>query len=230
LRTQNAKNYTTFKDLSDKSFWEQFYSSHLPNKSFDWFLGFDDVKEYLGRYLPPIENRRLPRILDLGCGTSNFSIEMFRHLKGECYIDCVDYSETAIKIMKQRVELLKNEGETLFTGNGVISFYLADVRSLPFHDEIFKLSIDKGTSDAVLRSANGEEEFVKSMAEVVRVLQGGGTIVQFSDEAPESRMDLIGKVSQRVSKFKPSCSLNVLYKELGSYKAIEYFMYVLQKE
>ncbi|XP_031556695.1 citrate synthase-lysine N-methyltransferase CSKMT, mitochondrial-like [Actinia tenebrosa] len=222
LRVSNTKNYTTSKDLSDKTFWEHFYASHSPDKGFDWFLGFYDVKDYLTRYLPP-ENQ-VSRILDLGCGTSNFSLEMFCHLQGKCNIDCVDYSETALKILNQRIKLLKDREKTLFTAVGEISLFLADVRNLPFRDETFELTIDKGTSDAVLRSPNGEKDFFKLIAEVLRVSQHGGTVIQYSDEAPEARMDLLSKISGHVSS-----GLDVHYKELGCYQSIEYFMYVLQK-
>lgn len=223
MRTSNSKNYTTSKDLSDKTFWEHFYASHSPNKSFDWFLGFDDVKEYLTRYLPP--EKHVSRILDIGCGTSNFSIEIFRYLQGKCNIDCVDYSETALRIMSQRIELLKNQQKKLFTGDGEISFFLADVRRLPFLDRTFDLTIDKGTSDAVLRSPNAEEDFLKLITEVLRVSQHGGTVIQFSDEAPEVRMDLLSNVKGHVSS-----GLDIHYKELGSYQSMEYFMYILQKD
>lgn len=223
-------NSTNGKDLSSKIFWEQFYT-RTQNKNFEWFLGFGDLKDYLDAALKKsFDNGEndVPRILEIGCGTSDISLKLFNHLQGRCYIDCVDYSEKAVKIMNSRLEALKKESKVFVDDTACkIAYHVADARFLPFNDGHFDLSIDKGTSDAILRSKNGDEEFIKTVTENLRVLRNSGTLLQFSDEGPESRMDLLQKVVENVWKVHPSCRLRAHYKDLGCFHGIDYFMYTI---
>ena len=43
-----------FGDMSDQSFWNNFYTSRQGNKHFDWFVHFEDVSGYLVPYLPSL--------------------------------------------------------------------------------------------------------------------------------------------------------------------------------
>lgn len=213
------------KDLSKKSFWEKFYTQ-LNNKNFEWFLGYEDLKEYLNDALEQ-NSKEIPRILEIGCGTSNLSLQIFNHLQGRCIIDCVDYSKEAIRIMNSRLEKLTTE-KKIFTQHklkGRVSFHVADAQFLPFDNEQFHLSIDKGTSDAVLRAENGDDEFIRTVTENLRVLRNGGTIIQVSDEGPESRMDML----EKVTKVYQECSLHTRCKNLGCFQGIEYFLYTINK-
>lgn len=176
------------------------------------------------------KNNYFHRILEIGCGTSDISFELFNHLEGRCTIDCVDYSEKAVKIMKSRLEELKRQNKVINSVNCGITFHVADARFLPFNDQQFDLSIDKGTSDAILRAKNGEEEFIKTITENLRVLRNGGILLQFSDEGPESRMDLLHKTIDIIGKVHESRNFRAHYKELGCYQGIDYFMYTVHKK
>ena len=142
-----------FGDMSDQSFWNNFYTSRQGNKHFDWFVHFEDVSGYLVPYLPSLGNNcPIPRIIDIGCGTSDFSLKLFDHLKRKCHIDLVDFSPEAIKIMQkillEQGLLKKSVNPEDFPG---IACHRADAKNLPFKEHTFSLALDKGTSDAVLK-------------------------------------------------------------------------------
>ena len=213
-------------NMSDKSMWEKFYASRPKDESFDWFIKFDDVKEHVDSLLSS-HITSVPRILDIGCGTSDFSVDLLGHLRGKCRIDGVDFSEQAIKQMHRHAE--KTHGLIVTDSSTGLFYCVADVKDLPFCDGTFLLAVDKGTGDAVLRGPDGERNFVKVVAEAVRVLETGGNLAQFSDEPPEIRMPLLEKVGFSCLK-KDNINLRVYSKELGVHFGVEHFMYVVCKE
>ncbi|XP_032241823.2 citrate synthase-lysine N-methyltransferase CSKMT, mitochondrial isoform X2 [Nematostella vectensis] len=205
-------------NLSDMSFWEKFYKSRGPNNTFEWFLDFQDVHNSLDKY---IHKDSHINILDLGCGTSEFCIQLFYYLRGNCKVAGIDFSEEAIQVMRN---LLRQHG----LDDSVFSLHVGNVLDLPFSRECFDIIIDKGTADAVLRSPAAETAFCAVLVEACRVLKSEGTILQFSDEPPEVRMDLLTKASQLCHQQNMG-HMSFYFQEIGCRSGIERFMYVLQK-
>ncbi|CAH3016739.1 unnamed protein product [Porites evermanni] len=209
-----------FGDMSDQSFWNNFYTSRQGNKHFDWFVHFEDVSGYLAPYLPSLGNNcPIPRIIDIGSGTSDFSLKLFNHLNRKCCIDLVDFSPEAIKIMQkillEQGLLKKSVNPEDFPG---IACHRADARNLPFKEHTFSLALDKGTSDAVLKGTDGETAFVDVVQESLRVLKPSGKLIQFSDEPPETNLNT------------KNCKLCFIWRELEINTGFQHFMYVVHKE
>lgn len=232
--------------MSDQSFWNNFYASRQGNKLFDWFVRFEDVRAHLEPYLPPVSNNGLTRILEIGCGTSDFSLKLFEHLNRKCRIECIDFSPEAIRalekiICKRRLLAKTSDAERSLktsldprdlTG---LACHQADAKSLPFKEGTFLLAIDKGTSDAVLKGPNGESAFADVVKECLRVLKPNGKLVQFSDEAPELRLNALEKVKsefylQTVLAKPKSCKIRFSWRELDARAGFQHFLYVVHKE
>lgn len=235
-----------FGDMSDQSFWNNFYASRQGDKIFDWFVRFEDICEHLQPYLPPVSDKEFTRILDIGCGTSDFSLKLFEHLNQKCRIECIDFSPEAIKalgkIIRERGFLAKktldaerrletNLDPRDWTG---LACHQADAKNLPFREETFSLAIDKGTSDAVLKGPNGERAFLEVVGECLRVLKPHGKLVQFSDEPPELRLNALEKVQSELppAGFTTSKSFKVRFswRELDIRSGFQHFLYVVHKE
>ena len=231
----------SFGDMSDQSFWNNFYASRQGNKGFDWFVCFEDVVGHLVPYLPTVTSDDLVRILDIGCGTSDFSLKLFEHLNKNCRVECVDFSPEAIKALEKIIhERRLNAKQTCAPWGSVphprdlmgLVCHQADARNLPFKDGTFSLAVDKGTSDAVLKGPNGENSFVDVVKESLRVLKPDGKLIQFSDEPPEMRLHLLEKVKREL--LQPNnmdgCKLRLVWRELEIQSGFQHFMYVVKRD
>lgn len=232
--------------MADQSFWNNFYASRQGDKLFDWFVRFDDVRAHLEPYLPPVGNNSLTRILEIGCGTSDFSLKLFEHLNRKCRIDCIDFSPEAIraleKVIRERGFFAKTSDEEGSLETSLdprdwtgLTCHQADAKSLPFKEGTFLLAIDKGTSDAVLKGPNGDSAFVDVVKECLRVLKPNGKLVQFSDEAPELRLNVLEHVKsefylQTGLANSKSCKIRVSWRELDTRAGFQHFLYVVHKE
>ena len=235
-----------FGDMSDQSFWNNFYACREGVKVFDWFVRFEDVCGHLQPHLPPVSDKELTRILEIGCGTSDFSLKLFEHLNHKCRIECIDFSPEAIKalgkIIHKRGYLAKKASDAKrrletnvdprdWTG---LACHEADAKNLPFKEETFSLVIDKGTSDAVLKGPYGESAFSEVVRECLRVLKPHGKLVQFSDEPPELRLNALEKVQREFPKVGFAASkgfkVRMSWRELEQGKCFQHFLYAVRKE
>lgn len=227
-------------DMSDQSFWNSFYANRPGDKVFDWFVNFEDVFVYLEPHFHAVSFDDLVRILDIGCGTSDFSLKLFEHLNRKCRIDCVDFSFEAVKAMQKLInerELPVNKTtdlkESFLCGQHLsgMACHQADAKRLPFGDATFSLVFDKGTSDAVLKGANGESAFAEVVKECFRVLKPEGKLIQFSDEPPELRINLLESVKPQIVQhcMKENCNMTWVWRELEVCSGFQYFMYVVYK-
>lgn len=229
--------------MSDQSYWNNFYASRQGNKHFDWFVRFEDSVEVLKPYLPPVSHSFVTRILEIGCGTSDFSLKLFEHLNRDCRIDCIDFSHEAIKNLRKIVEerglvakeIVETEGklESSLDLTG-LACHQADAKNMPFADETFSLALDKGTSDAVLKGPIGEGAFAEVLRECLRVLKPCGKLIQFSDEPPELRLDALEKfkndLAQSHSTALNSLTLRLSWRELDTQSSFQHYLYVVHKK
>lgn len=233
-----------FGDMSDQLFWNNFYACRQGDKVFDWFVQFEDVCGHLQPYLPPVSDKDFTRILEIGCGTSDFSLKLFEHLNHKCRIECIDFSPEAIKALRKVIRergflakktldakgRLETNLDLDWTG---LACHEADAKNLPFREGTFSLAIDKGTSDAVLKGPNGESAFLEVVGECLRVLKPHGKLVQFSDEPPELRLNALEKVQRELPQAgfttSKSFKIRISWRELDVHSGFQHFLYVVHK-
>lgn len=235
-----------FGDMSDQSFWNNFYASRQGDKLFDWFVRFEDVSEHLEPYLPPVSDAVLTRILEIGCGTSDFSLKLFEHLQRKCRIECIDFSPEAIKALGKNIhergflaKKFPDAERRLETGLDPrdwtgLACHQADAKNLPFKEGTFSLAIDKGTCDAVLKGPKGESAFLDIIGECLRVLKPDGKLVQFSDEPPELRLSALENVKSELLQTGLTTSkgfkVRFSWRELDTRTGFQHFLYIVHKE
>ena len=66
------------------------------------------------------------RIADIGCGDGRYSLELLKHLEGDCYLHCIDYNEDMIKHLK-----------SYLIGNNILNFCArpGDANKLPLEND-----------------------------------------------------------------------------------------------
>ncbi|XP_033127972.1 citrate synthase-lysine N-methyltransferase CSKMT, mitochondrial-like isoform X2 [Anneissia japonica] len=229
--------YNSFRQLSNLNhppghlwsteFWDSFYERKLKSKetSFDWFLTFESLQGHIlpilngPTSLPPI------RVLDIGCGTSDFALKLYRSSSPPVHqITCIDISEVAINQMSSMHRQLKPRD----TKSPGVCYNTGDIKNLDFDSDTFDMILDKGTTDAIIRSPRGTEIFGGIFKECTRLLKDDRTWVQVSDAPPEDRLDLLERSKMSSSEYKDPLLL-ISYKDLGVHFGVEYFMYLIYK-
>ena len=115
------------------------------------------------------------RVLDLGCGTGEFSV----YFK--------DYSYTGIDIESGYIDFAKN--------NYIGKFELMDASKMSFPDDFFELIIVLGVFHHI-----SDEICLKIFKEMNRVVKKNGRILIMEDLDPESRTDIIGNLLRKLDK------------------------------
>ena len=126
------------------------------------------------------------QILNLGCGNSEFSENMYDD--GFHNIKNIDISQSVIKLMSERS---KNRPE--------MTYEVMDVRDIKYENNYFDLAIDKSTIDALLCGDDAFINVAKMIKEVQRVLKVGGYYMIISYGAPDYR---IMHLNRKFEKFK----------------------------
>jgi len=116
------------------------------------------------------------RILDLGCGTGDFTIELARQAGGNSEIIGVDFSRSMLQIAEEKVKAVDKSSE--------LAFISGDVADLPFPENYFD---SVGTSFAFRNLTYNNPMFGQYIAEVLRVLRAGGRFVVLETSQPGTR-------------------------------------------
>ena len=157
-------------NYGDKNYWEERYDEQN-GTTFDWLEDYESIK-------PIIEElgiKKECRILNVGCGNSEFSEKMFD--EGYTHNYNIDICENVINFMRTR-----NKDK-----NG-LHFEVMDVCEMKYKDEMFDLIVDKSTIDALLCGDHSFMIVAKMLKEISRVLKTGGVYLIISYGQPESRM------------------------------------------
>lgn len=109
-----------------------------------------------------VDPTQAQQILDLACGTGDFSIAIARKAHPETLVTGVDLSEGMLEVMREKVRDLGLE-ERIRCGQG-------DAESLPYADDTF----DRVTIGFGIRNFEHREAALK---EIRRVLKPGGKLV-----------------------------------------------------
>ena len=157
-------------NYGDKNYWEERYDEQN-GTTFDWLEDYESIK-------PIIDNLGIKkdfRILNVGCGNSEFSEKMYD--EGYTHNYNIDICKNVIDFMAKR-----NEGKK------GLHFNVMDVCDMTYKDETFDLIIDKSTIDALLCGDHSYMIVAKMLKEISRVLKTGGYYIIISYGQPENRM------------------------------------------
>ena len=157
-------------NYGDKKYWEERYDEQN-GTTFDWLEDYESIK-------PIIDNlgiKKESRILNVGCGNSEFSEKMFD--EGYTHNYNIDICQNVIDFMKSRNKNRKG-----------LHFDVMDASDMAYKDESFDLIIDKSTIDALLCGDHCFMLVAKMLKEISRVLKTGGYYIIISYGNPETRM------------------------------------------
>lgn len=208
--------------LADRCLWDKLHAQPRQGsvRTFDWFFGYEEVQ---GLLLPLLQEARSacpPRVLDVGCGTSNLCTGLYTKCPHPVDVLGVDFSPVALAHMNSLLE--GGQGRTPLSPGHLASrlhFMQADAQNLEpvAPSGSFQLVLDKGTWDAVARG--GLPGAYKLLSECLRVLSPQGTLIQFSDEDPDVRLPCLEQGSRGWA---------VTVQELGPFRGITYFAYMVR--
>ena len=160
-------------NYGDPKYWENRYKNS--KSTFDWLEDYSSLKSIISELIPE-ENKKISKILNLGCGNSLLCEEMYDD--GYKNIINIDLSETVIKYMEKRNKEIRKK----------LKFFVMDCRELNINDNSIDLAIDKSTIDALLCGENSFINVAKMLKEVQRVLKIGGYYLMISYGCPENRL------------------------------------------
>ncbi|XP_062850263.1 citrate synthase-lysine N-methyltransferase CSKMT, mitochondrial isoform X2 [Trichomycterus rosablanca] len=208
--------------MDKKATWDRFYTENSKKgkfRNFEWFFGFDSVKHYILPILQATNTNSPLHVLDIGCGTSAFGSCIYTHLPCAVNVTCADISPVAVQLMQEHAESTPvqpcNPASTLV-------FREMDCTELQRHYEprSLDLILDKGTTDALLRSTEGREKAGQVVRQCLTVLKPSGYLLQFSDEDPDARLLWLEKESQG-----SQVAANIAVQEVGKLRGVTYFCY-----
>ncbi|KAM5137735.1 citrate synthase-lysine N-methyltransferase CSKMT, mitochondrial isoform 1-T2 [Mantella aurantiaca] len=218
-----GKGESLRNSMGEKITWDNIYSNNPYNgfSHFDWFFGYEHLKGFLFSLINEIASDKSTgppiRVLDLGCGTSDVGVGLFRDSQFPLLISCIDNSAPAIHSMRRK---LITETPILPAHQGSLLEYVeSDVTHLhAFPSGSVSLVLDKGTSDSLLRS--GREQAQQMLLEALRVLKKGGKLVQFTDEDPDARISFLEKLGAQP---------NMTFHDLGLNDGVTYYAYIVTR-
>ncbi|KAG2460023.1 CSKMT methyltransferase, partial [Polypterus senegalus] len=178
--------------MHKKEMWDNFYVQKQRDaiQNFDWFFNYRALSgllhQCLNSSLQCYSSSDVFRILDLGCGISDVGLGLFQDLPEPVQVICTDISPVAIAMMQQLVSTFSPIPKH---SSSELRYVELDCTRLDsFHSGLFNLILDKGTTDAFLRSAAGKPMAIQMLMEALRVLHPSGSFLQFSDEDPDARI------------------------------------------
>ena len=157
-------------NYGDKKYWEDRYEEQK-GKTFEWLEDYSAIKPIITK----IGTKKNANILNVGCGNSEFSENMYSD--GFTNIYNIDICPNVISFMKERNKNKKG-----------MYYQEMDVRDMKFQSGFFDLVIDKSTIDALLCGNHSFINVTKMTKEISRVLKVGGVYLIISYGKPENRV------------------------------------------
>lgn len=212
--------------MDKKETWDRFYRENNVKedfKNFEWFFGFDSVRDFILPLLHPQPNSAtLQRVLDLGCGTSALGPGIYKHAHWPVDVTCADISPVAVQLLQEQAKT-----KPIQPGNpsSRLAFLELDCRRLlaKFGEQSLDLIVDKGTMDALLRSREGLPKAGLVLKQCLGVLRQSGCLLQFSDEDPDARLLWLERESGGLGS--PAARIGV--QEVGTLRGVCYYCYTV---
>ncbi|KAM6908875.1 citrate synthase-lysine N-methyltransferase CSKMT, mitochondrial [Xenentodon cancila] len=222
--------------MDKKTTWDRFYteSSRTPRfKNFEWFFGFESVRDFIMPRLqttprpqttPRLQTTPRPdsllQVLDLGCGTSGLGPSVYRDSALPVCVTCADISPVAVQLMQEHVRVKAIHPQNV---SSQLRFVEMDCTQLDQHfsPNSLDLIVDKGTTDALLRSKEGKEKAALMLRHCLRALQSSGSLLQFSDEDPDARLLWLETLVQH----QGGMLADVGFQEVGELRGVCYYCY-----
>lgn len=210
--------------MDKKSTWDRFYTDNISRapsfKNFEWFFGFDSIRHIL---LPLLPSTSCPdqdlQILDIGCGTSALGPSIFKHSSVAVQVTCADISPIAVRLMQESMK-----SKPIYPNNvsSRLRFMEMDCTQLLSHYKAnsIDLIVDKGTTDALLRSKEGKGKARLMLKQCMKVLRKSGALLQFSDEDPDARLLWLETETREQGVMG-----NVVVQEVGELRGVVYYCY-----
>ncbi|KAK9286443.1 hypothetical protein L1049_014840 [Liquidambar formosana] len=191
----------------DPHYWDERFSNE---EHYEWFKDYSHFRHLIQ---PHLHSNSF--VLELGCGNSQLSDELYKD--GITEITCIDLSAVAVEKMQKRL---------LSRGYKEIKVLEADMLDLPFSNECFDVVIEKGTMDVLFVDSGDPwnphpETVTKVMAMlqgVHRVLKPDGIFISISFGQPHFRRPLF---------HAPEFTWSIEWSTFGD--GFHYFVYVLKK-
>eukprot|EP00347_Sterkiella_histriomuscorum_P015715 403355957 len=170
-------------NYGDPGYWDQRYKEQ-DGTVFDWLEDYEAIEPLLEDLFVNRDDysesntswRANIKILNLGCGNSILSEEMYD--KGYHQIYNIDISPVVIEQMAKRNAIQRPE----------LQWEVMDVRDLKYQTHTFDLIIDKSTIDALLCGDNAFMNTALMMKECQRVIKPEGGYMAISYGTPENRV------------------------------------------
>lgn len=210
--------------MDQKATWDRFYSetSSSTFKNFEWFFSFDAVRPFLMSLLDTrAQTDASLHVLDIGCGTSDLGPSIYRRSTLPVRVTCADISPVAVQLMRDQARALAPQPGN---SSSVLSFAEMDCMQLSQHlaSRSVDLIVDKGTTDALLRSREGNGKAERVLQQCLEVLKSSGSLLQFSDEDPDARLLWLETAVRQQQKVMAA---NVGVQEVGKLRGVSYYCY-----
>lgn len=212
-------------NMDKKATWDRFYtenSRRTPTfKNFEWFFSFDAVRDFI---MPLLQTKFHPgvllQVLDMGCGTSALGPCIYRHSPLAVRVTCADISPIAVRLMQHQV---RAQAIQPHNPSSQLEFVELDGTQLHKHfcSNSVDLIVDKGTTDALLRSKEGKGKASLVLKQCLKVLQCSGVLLQFSDEDPDARLLWL----ETEAREQGVMAANVAVQEVGELRGVCYYCY-----
>ncbi|XP_030945047.1 EEF1A lysine methyltransferase 4 isoform X1 [Quercus lobata] len=204
---KNSFGPSSAKAYLDPHYWDERFSNE---EHYEWFKDYSHFRHLIQAHIKPNSS-----VLELGCGNSQLSEELYKD--GITEITCIDLSAVAVEKMQKRLAL---------KGYNEIKVLEADMLNLPFSNECFDVVIEKGTMDVLFVDSgdpwNPRPETVNKVMAMLedahRVLKPDGIFISISFGQPHFRRPLFDS---------PKFTWSVEWNTFGD--AFHYFFYVLKK-
>lgn len=211
--------------MDKKSTWDRFYTETSSGtrtfKNFEWFFGFSSVQDFIMPLLQPGSHPyALLHVLDMGCGTSALGPSIYRESAVPVRVTCADISPVAVRLMQDHVKAAAVRPRSL---SSQIEFVELDCTQLDKHyaSSSLDLIVDKGTTDALLRSKEGEGKAALVLKQCLRALRRPGCLLQFSDEDPDVRLVWL----ETAVREQGGAAADVGVQEVGVLRGVCYYCY-----
>lgn len=211
--------------MDKKSTCDRFYTETSSKtstfKNFEWFFGFDSIRDFIVPLLQNTSRSDSPlRVLDMGCGTSAVGPCIYQHSPVPVLVTCADISSVAVQLMQEQVRAKAVQPRHR---SSRLDFVELDCTQLHEHygPSSVDLIVDKGTTDALLRSKDGKWKAGLTLKQCMKALRSSGCLLQFSDEDPDARLPWLETEAQE----RGVMAADVGVQEVGQLRGVCYYCY-----